>query len=300
MFRIHPSVPITWRSASCIQFGVDDPVLIDGLLPSDVALLEELRLGLGSAQYYSRAQDLGVDLSRASSLISLLDEAGVMIPQDSATGPLGGSSHQFGTAPLFRLSPDRTAALLAARPVMVTGPLRGAVEQHLGSSGFVIAPGSRIDELELFRSPVVIATSHLVPDLHSATWLTDREVPQIEVVVGERFVEVSGLIRPGLTPCTMCACLHRKDLDADWLDQYSRIRELPSRAELADPLSRGIGALHAVTLLRRALLQSESPAVRRRVDLVSGSCEDAQLDFHPRCPCRAPVPHFDLVAEQAQ
>ncbi len=300
MFRIYPSVPITWRSASCIQFGVDDPVLIDGLLPADVALLEELRLGLGSAQYHSRAQDLGVDLGRASSLITLLVEAGVMIPQDSDSGALGSSSHQFGPAHLFRLSPDRTAALLAARPVMVIGPLRPVVEQHLSAAGFVIASGSRVDELELFRAPIVITTSYLVPDVHSATWLTDREVSYLEVVVGEAAVEVSGLVRPGVTGCTMCSCLRHKDADADWFEQYSRVRELPSRAELSDPLARSLAALHVVILLRQSLLDPDTAAVRRRISLASGRSEDEELRFHPRCHCRVPVPHFDLAAEQAQ
>lgn len=299
MYRIYPNVPITWRSASCIQFGVDDPVLIDGLLPGDVALLEELRLGLGSAQYHSRAQDLGVDLSRASSLIALLVEAGVMI-QDSDAGALGGSSHQFAAAHLFGSSPDRTAALLAARPVMVIGPLRTLVEQHLSAAGFVIAAGSRVDELELFRSPIVITTSYLVPDVHTATWLTDREVSSLDIVAGESSVEVSGLVRPGVTGCIVCACLRLKDADADWFEQYSRIRELPSRAELADPLSRPLAAAHAVTALRQSLLDPETPAVRRRISLTSGRSEIEELQFHPRCHCRVPVPHFDLLAEQAQ
>ena len=46
MFRIFPSVPITWRSSSCIQFGADDPVLIDGLLPGDACLMLFLVVGI--------------------------------------------------------------------------------------------------------------------------------------------------------------------------------------------------------------------------------------------------------------
>lgn len=64
MLRICPSVPITWRSAACLQFGVEDPVLIDGLLPADASLIDDLRMGLGSGQFHTRAQDLGVDHHR--------------------------------------------------------------------------------------------------------------------------------------------------------------------------------------------------------------------------------------------
>lgn len=300
MFRIFPSVPITWRSPSCVQFGVDSPVLIDGLLPADVALIEDLRMGVGSAQYYSRAQDVGADLGRASSLITLLDEAGVMIPDDSETAALTKSSPLLATAQIFNLSPDRVSSLLGARPVMVVGPLRAITEQYLSASGFAIAAARRVEELDLLSSPLVITTSHLVPDLYTATWLTDREVPYCQVVVGEYCLEVTGLIRPGATPCAICACLALKDADESWLDQYPHIRALPDRESFSDPLFRALGATNAVQILRRALLTPETQPVRRSVSLATGLGTDEGLQFHPRCQCRVPVPHLDLVGEQAQ
>lgn len=300
MFRIFPSVPITWRSSACVQFGVDDPVLIDGLLPADVALIEELRMGVGSAQYYSRAQDLGADLGRASSLITLLDEAGVMVPDDSDAAMVTKSSSLLATAQIFALSPDRVSRLLSGSPVVVMGPLRAITEQYLSASGFAIAPHHHVDDLDLLTSPVVITTSYLVPDLHTATWLTDREVPHCQVVIGEYSLEVTGLIRPGATPCVMCDCLRQKDADDSWLNQYSHIRALPDRDNLSDPLSRALGGLNAVQILRRSLLCPDADPVRRRVSLATGIGTEEPLSFHPRCQCRVPVPHFDLVDEQAQ
>lgn len=300
MFRIFPSVPITWRSPSCVQFGVDDPILIDGLLPADVALVEDLRMGVGSAQYYSRAQDLGADLGRASSLITLLDEAGVMVPDDSEAALVTKNSPLLATAQIFSLSPDRVSSLLGSSPIMVVGPLRAVTESYLSASGFAIAADARVEDLDLLSSPLVITTSYLVPDLHTATWLTDREVPHCQVVVGEYSLEVTGLIRPGATPCAICACLRRKDADGAWLDQYPHIRALPDRESLSDPLSRALGALNVVQVLRRALLSPETEPVRRIVSLATGIGSDEALQFHPRCQCSVPVPHFDLVDEQAQ
>ena len=300
MFRIYPSVPITWRSTSCVQFGVDDPVLIDGLLPADAALVEDLRMGVGSAQYYSRAQDLGVDLARASSLITLLDEAGVMVPEDADASGVAKSSPLLATAALFSLSPDRTSQLLAARSIMVTGPLRTIVEQHLSAAGFAVSGARRVEDLELLSSPIVITTSHLVPDLHTATWLNDREVSQAQIVIGEHSVEITGLIRPGLTPCTVCECLRRRDGDESWFDQHSRIRALADRESLSDPLARSLGALNVTQILRRALLNPDSQPVRRRVWLATGLGADDELHFHADCHCQVPEPHFDLVGEQAQ
>lgn len=300
MFRIFPSVPITWRSPSCVQFGVDDPILIDGLLPADVTLVEELRMGLGSAQYYSRAQDLGADLSRASALITLLDEAGVLVPDDSDAALVTKSSPLLATAQIFALSPDRVSRLLGDSPILVLGPLRAVTEQYLSASGFAIAEQRRVEELDLLSSPLVITTSYLVPDIHIATWLTDREVPHCQVVIGEYSLEVTGIIRPGTTPCAVCACLRKKDADDSWLDQYSHVRALPDRESLSDPLSRGLGALNVVQILRRSLLRPDTEPVNRTVSLATGIGTDESLEFHPRCQCRVSVPHFDLVDEQAQ
>lgn len=300
MFRIFPTVPITWRTSTCVQFGVDDPVLIDGLLPADIELIDDLRLGVGSAQYYARAQDLGADLSRASSLITLLDEAGVLIPEDSETSTVTKGSPVLATAQTFRSSPHRVSARLAARPVLVTGPLRAGIEQHLSQSGFAVAAAGRVEDLDPLSSPLVITSSYLVPDLHTAMWLTDREIDHAQVVIGEHQVELTGLIRPGHTPCTVCACLHRKDADDGWLEQYPRIRALQDREALADPLARALGTVHIVLLLRRALLNSVPMPVTRLVASATGESRDEELRFHPDCHCRVPVPRFESVGEQAQ
>lgn len=300
MFRIFPSVPITWRSPSCVQFGVDDPVLIDGLLPADVSLVEELQMGIGSAQYYSRAQDLGADLGRASSLITLLDEAGVMVPDDSDTVAITKSSPLLATAQVFTLSPNRVSKLLGESRILVVGPLKTVTEQYLSASGFAIAEQPRIEDLDLLASPLVITSSYLVPDIHTATWLTDREIPHCQVVIGEYSLEVTGLIRPGRTPCAVCACQRKRDADASWLDQYPHVRALPDRESLSDPLSRALGALNVVQILRRSLLCPDTQPVHRNVSLATGLGADEALVFHPRCQCRASVPHFDSVGEQAQ
>ncbi|WP_432791525.1 hypothetical protein QYM46_08125 [Brevibacterium sp. K11IcPPYGO002] len=300
MFRIFPSVPITWRSSSCIQFGAEDPVLIDGLLPGDAGLIEDLRLGIGSAQFYARAQELGVDLSRASSLITLLGEAKVLVPDDADTGSVPKGSPVFAAARTFDLSPDRVSRVLGSRPVLVTGPLRSHVDGQLAALGFAVATAHRVEELDLMTAPLVVTSSHLVPDLNSAMWLSDREVDHCQVVLGEQSVEITGLIRPGSTPCSVCSCLHRKDRDAGWLAQHPRLRALPDRESLSDPAARILGAAHVVQMLRHALLRPESAPIRRVVTLDMGEVTDTGLSFHDRCQCRTPVPDFGSVAEQAQ
>ncbi|MGC2940003.1 MULTISPECIES: hypothetical protein [unclassified Brevibacterium] len=300
MFRIFPSVPITWRSSSCIQFGADDPVLIDGLLPADASLIEDLRLGIGSAQFYVRAQELGADLSRASSLITLLGEAGVLVPVDADAGTVPKGSPVFAAARAFNLSPDRVSQILGSRPVLVTGPLRCHVEGQLAALGFAVSAAHRVDELDLMTAPVVVTSSHLVPDLHSAMWLSDREVDHCQVVLGEQAVEITGLIRPGRTPCSVCSCLHRKDSDSGWLAQHPHLRALPERESLCDPAARILGSAHVVQMLRQALLRPETAPFRRVVTLDAGEVLDTSLFFHDRCQCRSPVPDFGSVAEHAQ
>ncbi|UVI37611.1 hypothetical protein [Brevibacterium spongiae] len=300
MFRIFPSVPITWRSSSCVQFGAEDPVLIDGLLPADVSLIEDLRLGIGSAQYYSRAQELGADLSRAGSLITLLSEGGVLIPEGADSGVVRKGSPVFAAARAFGLSPDRVSRILGSRPVLVTGPLRAQTEGQLAAIGFAVSSARRIEELDPMNAPLVICSSHLVPDLHASMWLNDREIDHCQVVLGEQTVEITGLIRPGRTPCTMCSCLHRKDSDNGWLDQYPLLQALPDREDLCDPAARILGSAHVVQLLRQSLLRPELAPVARIVSVETGELEEQGLTFHDRCRCRAPVPDFGSLGEQAQ
>lgn len=300
MFRIFPSVPITWRSSSCIQFGAEDPVLIDGLLPADISLVEDLRLGVGSAQFYSRAQELGAGLGRASSLITLLGEAGVLIPEGAESGVVPKGSPVFAAARCFGMSPDRVSRILGSRPVLVTGPLRALAEGQLAAVGFAVSPAARLEDLDLMPDPLVVTSSHLVPDLNAAMWLSDREVDHCQVVLGERTVEITGLVRPGRTPCTVCGCLQKKDDDSGWLEQHPRLRALPERESLSDPTARFLGCAHTVQRLRQALLQPDLSPVRRVISLDSGQAEDHELAFHDRCHCRAPVPDFGSVAEQVQ
>jgi hypothetical protein len=300
MFRIFPSVPITWRSPSCIQFGAEDPVLIDGLLPADVSLIEDLRLGIGSSQFYSRAQELGADLGRASSLITLLGEAGVLIPDGSDTGDVPKGSPVFAAARSFGLAPHRVSQLLGSRPVLVTGPLRTIAEGQLAAAGFAIAAARRVEDLDLMAEPMVVASSFLVADLNAAMWLNDREVDHCQVVLGEHAVEVSGLIRPGRTPCAVCSCLHRNDADPGWLEQYPRLCALPEREALADPVARALGSAHVVQMLRSAVLRDHAAPVRRLISLDEGAVSDEELTYHERCHCRAPVPDFGAVGDRAR
>src|SRR5699024_12273475 len=102
------------------------------------------------------------------------------------------------------LAPDLVPQALAARPVLVLGPLRPIAEGHLAATGFTVSGARQIEHLDLMPAPLVITSSYLVPGLHSATWLSDREVDHVQVVLGESVVEIAGLVRPGRTPCTVC------------------------------------------------------------------------------------------------
>src|SRR5699024_3236778 len=156
-------VPITWRSSSCIQFGADDPVLIDGLLPADVRLIEDLRLGIGSSQFYARAQELGADLGRATSLITLLGEAGVLTPEGAGTGVVRNGPPAPAAAVCCALTPHRVSQPLAARALLVPRPLRPIAERHIAATGFTVSGARQIEDLDLITAPLVIKSAYLVP-----------------------------------------------------------------------------------------------------------------------------------------
>src|SRR5699024_10954119 len=194
------------------------------------------------------AQELGADLGRATSLITLLGEAGVLIPEGADTGVVPKGSPAFAAARSYGLSPARVSQALAARPVLVACPLSAIAAGPLAALGFTVSGARQIEDLDLMAAPLVITSSHLVPALNSATWLSAREVDHVQVVLGESVVEIAALVRPGRTPCTVCSCLHRKDADSGWFDQYPRLRALSDRESLTDPLARILGAGHAVRL----------------------------------------------------
>src|SRR5699024_6607968 len=179
-------------------------------------------------------------------------------------------------------------------------PLRPIAEGHVAAVGCSVSGARQIEDLVLITAPLVITSSYLAPDLHSATWLSDREVDHVQVVLGESAVEITGLVRPGRTPCTVCSCLHRKDADSGWFEQYPRLRALSDREALTDPLARVLGAGHAVQLLRHALLRPQFDPVCRVIALDAETVGEDELAFHDRCHCRAPVPDFGSVGEQAQ
>src|SRR5699024_10587791 len=86
MLQFHRSVALVRRSESRLQFGVDDPVLIDGLTDGDFALIDRLCRGCDPDDYLEVAHRRGVNRTRALSLLDLLTEAGVLAPPEAAAG----------------------------------------------------------------------------------------------------------------------------------------------------------------------------------------------------------------------
>lgn len=289
MYQLFHSVPVVWRSDRCVQFGIDEPILIDGLTPQDTELISVLRMGIGIDDFFDRAEHLGVSSARASSLLALLDEAGALVPLGPDAAQRRPTVHVDPLAANLGVSPAQIAGTLAASPVLVLGPYAEALLPVLAAAGFDAHRIGRAEETGGFRSPLVVLTGVWVEDAVSAGYLVENGIDHQQVVVGQAQATISHVIVPGSTPCTRCRVNHRTEEDADWLLAWRTLWKQSPRPARTDPVLSTLAVAHTALVLRNHLLGCTPVPVDAVVTLPSGAVTEIGVDFHGECDCRIPV-----------
>ncbi|GAA2002403.1 hypothetical protein [Brevibacterium samyangense] len=299
MYQVNQSVPVVWRSERCVQFGVDDPALVDGLTAEDAELVGLVRMGIGTDEFFDRAAYLGVPRARAGSLLAILDEAAALVPLHHDEGPEVTTSHTDAYASALGLSPTRVARTLGATDVAVTGPLRHALSPVLTAVGFAVRSVERAEDAFELRAPLVVLTSVWVEDAVSAGGLLEHTVPHLHVVLGQHRATVTHVVDPGVTPCTKCRFLHRTDADDEWMSTWRALWRQQPALSRTDPLLGHLAMAHVAGLLRTHAVHAPSVPVDLEITLPHGSVTERAATFHPECDCRIPIGTHGITERSA-
>lgn len=287
MYTIYRCVPLVWRSPGCVQFGADDPVLIDGLSPADADLLNLLRMGVSAAGLYDAAARCGVERTRAAALLALLDEAGVLVPvgPPALTGAPPGAE---ALAAHLHAAPARVAEALSARRVRVTGPLAEPLVAALLRAGLSAQAVGSAEEAAADPDALTVLTAVWAADLLGAGLLSEAGASHAHVVIGEGLARVEHPVVPGCTPCTGCRVGALSREDPGWLDAWRALRALRASAERADPALVALALALAAARLRSFLVAERLDPADVTIAL-DGSTTIAAPAFHPACDCRLPL-----------
>jgi hypothetical protein len=190
MIRIDPARPPVWRSATCLQFGVDPVVLLDDPAPWQERLVRDLERGIPDPGYRGLAAVYGATSTEAERFLRLL------APALTVTG---------------RRPPRATvqieAGFSAATAQRVTAALAGSgIDVTVDDAPVPAVPGG---------DAVVLLAQHVVePRRAAALMAADRA--HLPVVFTADRVEVGPLVTPGLTACLWCVESARRDADPAW------------------------------------------------------------------------------------
>ncbi|MBI4940207.1 MAG: TOMM precursor leader peptide-binding protein [Actinobacteria bacterium] len=291
--QLLPGLQRAWRGPTTLQLGVSPrrSVLLEGLTPADVRLVERLDGGLDPTE-----------LTAPDDLVALLRDAGALVPARA------GRSARSVVGRHEELEPDAATwalvhrgcgdgwdllAARAARTVLVVGEGRvaDAVATALTAAGIGTTDRRpRLTERGVPRPACVVLVEPVVADSARAGDLGRRDVPHLSVVVREGDVVVGPLVRPGTDPCLRCLDLHRTALDPDWPGVLAQLlsgpRDAPEETTVA-ALAGRLAALAVLTLLDGRTTPAACGATLE-VELPDGLVTRRPWPAHPQCGCRWP------------
>ena len=287
-YQLYRSVPVVWRSSRCIQFGVDSPVLIDGLTAADTELINAIRMGISARDFDARAAHLDVSPARAASLLSLLTEAGVLMPVERTAYQASSTTHVDAYAARIREEPSCITGRLTRPSVLVLGPLRRGLQALLVAAGMRADIIDRAEDALTAAQPLVVLTGAWVDDAVGAGFLHEHGIDHCHLTVGQDQARLSHVIRAQDTPCTRCAIGFRCDDDADWFGSWQALWQQAPSASLLDPVLCALAYAHQAERVREHILNPGCVAD----DLVVSAGGEVVVEtpeFHASCDCRASV-----------
>ena len=252
VLKITHGVPMVWRTPTSVQFGVDAPVIVEGVTPGVERVLAALRAGISASGLEMLARDAAVPARELRSLLHRLEPA--MTPRPPA--PAG--------------------------RVLVTGggPLAIMVAALLREGGVL----ARSDEAAPAIA-VLVADWVLGPD-EAARWLR-RDIPHLPIVVTDTSIDVGPFVEPGGGPCVYCVHLTRTDADPAWPAVAAQLlgRAGPENSQL----TRLAAACFATRrIMARLSSGASATASAWHIADEGGTVSAWTARTHPRCSCAAP------------
>ncbi len=301
------------RGPGAVQFGIapETGVVLEGLLPAEIALLEQMDGSADLRGLYAAARTSGVATSRVDALLDTLRRHQLLIEQPTDRAVL--SSLQLSGRARLELGPDADAlavscpgagdgyAQIAARAsyhVRVEG--RGGLPEaiaallvstgvgRVGTAGTPPEPETAAGRVSADPDLVVLTGARALPVEAGEQWLRRRTAHLPVVSLGHRVV-IGPLVQPGGAPCLHCLDLHRSDRDAAWPTVLAQL--VPSSPERS-PAVRAERAVTAVAAGLTAMIVHSRIEGR---DLPRGASLEIALPWprvehrqwtpHPRCSC---------------
>lgn len=258
MIRLDPAHPPVWRTATCLQFGVDAVLRIEEPAPWQERLVKELERGVPDPGYRGLAVALGATAADAEAFLRTLTPALV--------------SHERSVAAEATVRiPEGFSAATAER----------VVSAMAGAGVDVIVEDALTRPDPHVHGTVVLVAQHVVEPRRTAA-LMAADVPHLPVVFTADRCEIGPLVHPGRSACLRCVEEQRHAADPAWPWILAQLVDrAPVAVSPAVALEAGLVA---------AQLLSAAPAPTGRSIAVHDDLRPRRWREHrraPDCGCRS-------------
>ncbi len=199
MLRIDPALALVWRTPTCVQVGVPDPVVVAELAPAQEHLLVAVRAGVSAVALDAIGRMQGLSAADVADFVALFDA-----------------------------SLERPAVARLRVGVDGVGATADWIGHLLGSFCEVRAVNSAPPSWK--PDLVVVLGAFAIAPARAGAWLS-RDVPHLAVVLADRSVRVGPLVRPGRSACVTCGELARADADPSWRGILAQLHGKPAGVE---------------------------------------------------------------------
>ncbi len=256
VLKVRADVPLVWRSPSCLQFGVDEPlVVLDGVDAGTERMIAALVGGISPSGLDMMARSAGISAEAAAELLGRLD-------------------------PALEPEAEPPAVVRARVAVSGDGPLADEVRRVLEAEGVLAGSDEGSPDLA-----VVVAGWVISPEDHGS-WLR-RDIPHLPVVTGDGGVTIGPLVEPGIGPCLYCVQLTRTDNDPAWPAIATQLWNRPAPA--MSPLAAAEAASFIARRAGERLTSGPGEATSWRLAGDSGAVSPRVWTRHAACRCAVPA-----------
>lgn len=314
--RLKPYFRPLRRGPDSVQLGVTGEsggVVISGLTPADIALLDRLDGSFTEQDLYAVAAGCGVSRLRADELLTLLGEHRLLATErldraDLGQLPAGGRDVLLDDAEILGIVHDVPHDPFARiidrgrRRVLVSGsghlPWSIATLLRTGGVGRVdlgtwavdaVDRELRDERVRALPDLVVLVAEGAVDPRHGEPWRR-RDVPQLPVVSDGQRIVVGPLVGSAADlPCLRCLEMSRADRDAAWPAVMAQLAPSAGPVEIRSESTLISIAAGVVGMVTHAFLAGERvpPGVSVEVTMPWPRLDHRRWQRHPRCPGHA-------------
>ncbi|MCA1006508.1 TOMM precursor leader peptide-binding protein [Rhodococcus hoagii] len=269
---LDPRLPILVRPSGRIQIGWDPETAMILTPPASVdpqALISVLGLLDGRTSRPGvvwRAVEHGITPADISTILSELEEAGVLRPAPTPPDP----------APIIRVH-GRGPLADAISTALAVGPARVSRSTHFTAD----------TDVTTWNCLCVVLTDDLVVDPRLVDALLVAGIPHLHVRLRDGRGVVGPLVLPGSTSCLRCADLTRSDADEEWPHVAAQLLGRVGHAGPATVLATAAVALGQLELVLSRVASPAPASLDATLEIDLGTHRFAVREWprDPRCGC---------------